>query len=49
MQNLKITDVRPMSGDSGFLLDNGETSILYDTGFGFTGDRLAENVKKCLG
>ncbi len=49
MQNLKITDVRPMSGDSGFLLDDGETSILYDTGFGFTGDRLAENVKKCLG
>ena len=49
MQNLKITDVRPMSGDSGFLIDNGETSILYDTGFGFTGDKLAENVKKCLG
>ena len=44
MQNLKITDVRPMSGDSGFLIDNGETSILYDTGFGFTGDKLAENV-----
>ena len=38
-----------MSGDSGFLIDNGETSILYDTGFGFTGDKLAENVKKCLG
>ena len=49
MQSIKITDVRPMSGDSGFLLDNGETSILYDTGFGFTGDKLAENVKKCLG
>lgn len=49
MIDLKITDVRPVSGDSGFLIDDEETSILYDTGFGFTGDKLAENVKKCLG
>ena len=49
MIELKITDVRPMSGDSGFLIDDGKTSILYDTGFGFTGDKLAENVKKLLG
>lgn len=38
-----------MSGDSGFLIDDGKTSILYDTGFGFTGDKLAENVKQLLG
>jgi hypothetical protein len=38
-----------MSGDSGFLIDDGKTSILYDTGFGFTGDKLAENVKAQLG
>lgn len=49
MRELKITDVRPMSGDSGFLIDDGKTSILYDTGFGFTGDKLCENVKKLLG
>ncbi len=49
MIELKITDVRPLSGDSGFLIDDGETSVLYDTGFGFTGDRLAENIKKELG
>ena len=49
MHNLKITDVRPMSGDSGFLIDDGETSILYDTGFGFTGDKLSDNVKAQLG
>ena len=49
MVDLKITDVRPMSGDSGFLIDDGKTSILYDTGFGFTGDKLCENVKKILG
>lgn len=49
MIDLKITDVRPMSGDSGFLIDDGKTSILYDTGFGFTGDKLCENIKKILG
>lgn len=49
MRNLTITDVRPLTGDSGFLIDDGKTSILYDTGFGFTGERLAENVKKQLG
>ena len=49
MHNLKITDVRPMTGDSGFLIDDGKTSILYDTGFGFTGDKLAEKVKAELG
>lgn len=49
MIELRITDVRPLPGDSSFLIDDGKTSILYDTGFGFTGDRLAENVKKELG
>lgn len=49
MIELTVTDVRPLPGDSGFLIDNGKTSILYDTGFGFTGDKLAENVKKQLG
>ena len=47
--NLKITDVRGHQGDASFLIDNGKTSILYDTGFGFTGYTIAENVKKCLG
>ena len=47
--NLKITDVRGHKGDSSFLIDNGKTSILYDTGFGFTGYKIAENIKKCLG
>ena len=49
MKQLKITDVRALPGDSAFLVDDGKTSILYDTGFGFTGDRVAENVKKELG
>ena len=49
MTDLKITDVRVLPGDSGFLIDDGKTSILYDSGFAFTGYGLAENIKKALG
>ncbi len=47
--DLKITDVRVQSGDSAFLLDNGVTSILYDSGFAFTGYALAEEICGILG
>ena len=47
--NWKITDVRCEKGDAAFLIDDGKTTILYDTGFGFTGYAVAENIKKCLG
>lgn len=46
---IKITDVRAISGDSAFLVDDGKTSILYDSGFAFTGAKVAENIKKELG
>ncbi|MBR5322485.1 MAG: MBL fold metallo-hydrolase [Clostridia bacterium] len=46
---IMITDVRCQKGDASFLLDDGKTSILYDTGFGFTGYAIAENIKKVLG
>lgn len=46
---IKITDVRKLKGDSAFLLDDGETAVLYDSGFGFTGFDVAENIKKVLG
>ena len=49
MHNLKITDVRARLGDSAFLIDDGRTAILYDSGFGFTGFAVAENIKKALG
>lgn len=49
MMDIKITDVRCQKGDAAFLLDDGKTSILYDTGFGFTGYAVAENVKHYLG
>lgn len=49
MQNLKIADVRAVAGDSAFLLDDGKTSILYDSGFGFTGFEVAKNIKSVLG
>ena len=44
-----ITDVRANIGDAAFLIDDGETAVLYDTGFAFTGYRVAENIKKELG
>lgn len=49
MNNIKVTDVRCQKGDSAFLIDDGRTSILYDTGFGFTGFKVAENIKSVLG
>lgn len=49
MNELKITDVRVNPGDSAFLLDDGKTSILYDTGFGFTGFAVADKIRDILG
>lgn len=49
MEGIKITDVRVHSGDGAFLIDDGETTVLYDTGFGFTGYGVAENIKRELG
>ena len=49
MRNITITDVRSLPGDSAFLLDDGKTSILYDSGFAFTGNAVAEKIKAALG
>jgi len=49
MEKLKITDVRAVPGDSAFLIDDGKTAVLYDTGFAFTGFQVAENIQKELG
>ena len=48
MNELQISDLRVHPGDSGFLIDDGETAILYDSGFGFTGEQLALKIKKLL-
>ena len=47
--NVKVTDVRCQKGDASFLIDDGKTSILYDTGFGFTGYAVADKIKERLG
>jgi len=47
--HLEITDVRAHPGDSAFLIDNGSTAVLYDTGFAFTGYAVADNIEKILG
>ena len=49
MISLTITDVRSIPGDSAFLIDDGTTAVLCDTGFGFTGYAVAENVRRILG
>lgn len=49
MTDLKVADVRVHPGDSSFLLDDGCTAILYDTGFGFTGRAMGEKLKGILG
>ncbi len=49
MNQITITDVRVQPGDSAFLLDDGTTAILYDSGFAFTGFDVADKVKKILG
>ncbi|MBE6531290.1 MAG: MBL fold metallo-hydrolase [Ruminococcaceae bacterium] len=49
MIDLKITDVRAHPGDSAFLIDDGKTAILYDTGFAFTGYAVADKIKAALG
>ena len=45
----RVTDVRALPGDSAFLLDNGRITILCDTGYAFTGARVAENIRRTLG
>lgn len=49
LMNLKITDVRAHPGDSAFLMDDGTTTVLYDTGFAFTGYAVADAIQKVLG
>ena len=48
MKDIKIIDMRVQPGDSAFLIDDSETAILYDSGFGFTGFALAEKLKNYL-
>ena len=49
MDRIKITDVRVNPGDSAFLIDDGKTAIMYDSGFAFTGYKVAERIKSILG
>lgn len=46
---IRIVDLRVHPGDSAFLIDDGHTAILYDSGFAFTGNALCDKVEACLG
>lgn len=48
MKDLKVIDMRFDMGDSAFLIDTGKTAILYDSGFAFTGEKVAEKIKDYL-
>ena len=49
MKKLKITSVKAKAGDSAFLIDDGKSSFLYDTGFAFSGEEISNNIKTILG
>lgn len=48
-RTIAITDVRAVAGDSAFLIDDGETAVLYDTGFSFTCAAVIENIRQVIG
>lgn len=48
MKSITVTDVRVEPGDSAFLIDDGKTAIMYDSGFAFTGYRVADKIKSVL-
>lgn len=49
MRDFTVTDMRVHPGDSGFLIDDGVTAILLDSGYGFTGFDMAKKIKDHLG
>lgn len=48
MSDIKITDARVLPGDSAFLIDDGVTSVMLDSGFAFTGFQVADRIKAVL-
>ena len=48
MDEIKITSVRAHPGDSAFLIDDGKTAIMYDSGFAFTGYQVADKIKAII-
>lgn len=48
MSDIKVIDLRSNPGDSAFLIDDGVISILYDSGFGFLGNKLAKKIQSYL-
>ncbi len=48
MNKITITDIRANPGDAAFLIDDGSTAIMYDSGFAFTGYAVADKIKNIL-
>lgn len=48
MDHIRVYDARVLPGDSAFLIDDGKTAVLYDSGFGFTGPALVRKLEDLL-
>lgn len=48
-EGITVIGMKVLMGDSAFIIDTGSHAILYDSGFGFTGFSVAENIKEYLG
>lgn len=47
-EGITVHNMKVLMGDSAFLIDTGSHTILYDSGFGFTGFQVAEKIKAYL-
>ena len=49
MNDIKVTDAAAVPGSAALLVQNGDKAFMYDTGFGFCAEEMADTVEKILG
>ncbi len=48
MTEFKVTSLKVLPGDSGYLIETGKSTILCDSGFGFTGEAMVKKIEEIL-
>lgn len=48
-EDYSITNVGPVDGSEAFLITSEDSAVLYDSGFGFCGRALVDNIRSVLG
>lgn len=48
MNDIKVTDAAAVPGSAALLVQNGDKAFMYDTGFGFCAEEMADTVEKIL-